>query len=325
MSSLSAPVTLPVAAPGEPAPSSSDARYTGPLRFFRKHLDGAYSLARSYWLHYVVGGNLYALLADRLVSLAADNMAARHAAALAILLALGLYGWWIFLAVGTWTSAGKHAGRGGDMGWVYAARTALLLGLVMTLFTVPAMVTKVREHSDILAGQQPGPAPAFWLSADARVLLLQGGINDGAAAGLERALARAPQVTTVVLASNGGWTREGRLIGDVIAARGLNTHVESKCSSACTLAFLAGKVRSAKEGAKLGFHLFGPGDRKTSEVAVRKAYGRLSMEIGFIDKINATPPERMWYPDASELVRYRVLTQAQGDAVPTLQGPATQM
>lgn len=329
MSSLSAPAALPLASPlslpCDAAPASADPRHHGPLRFFRKHLGGAYSLARSYWLHYVIGGNLCALLVDRVVSLAADNLAARYAATLAILLTLGLYGCWIFLALGTWTSAGRHVGRGGAVGWVLAARTALLCGLALTLFTVPTLVKTVRSHWDILAGMQPGPAPAFWLSADARMLVLEGGINDGAAGELERALARAPQVTTVVLASNGGWTREGRLIGEVIAARGLNTHVESECSSACTLAFLAGKVRSAREGAHLGFHLFGPGDRKTSELAVRKAYGRLGMETGFIDKINATSPERMWYPAAGELVRYRVLTQAQGAAAPRLQGPVTRM
>lgn len=325
MSSLSAPATLPLALPGEAAPASGTPHYRGPFPFFRKHLDGAYPLARSYWLHYVIGGNLCASLVERVVSLAADNLAARYAAMLAILLALGSYGCWIFLAVGTWTCAGKHAGRGGAVGWVLAARASLLCGLLMMLFTVPAVVNTVRSHSDILAGHQPGPAPAFWLSADARVLLLQGGINDGTAGELERALARAPQVRTVVLASNGGWTREGRLIGEVIAARALNTHVESECSSACTLAFLAGKVRSAEGGAHLGFHLFGPGDRKSSERAVRKAYGRLGMDAGFIDRISATPPERMWYPAAGELVRYRVLTQAPGAAAPTLKGPATRM
>lgn len=323
MTSLIAPPALPAPAFCEPLPLHGNPRHAGPLGRLRKHLDGEYALARSYWLHYVVGSNLYSVLAERLIALAGDNLAARYASALAILLVLGLYAFWLFLALGVWACAGRHPGRGGSSGWAQAARGALLLGLVMTLMTVPVSVKIVRDHAGMLAGQQPGPATTFRLSGDASILRVHGGINDGTAAELERLLARTPQVTTVVLASGGGWTREGRMMGDVIAARGLNTHVESECSSACTLAFLAGKVRSASKGAHLGFHLFGPGERKASEAAVRKAYGRLDMESGFIDRINETPPTRMWYPDADELVRYRVLTRVQGDTLPALNGAAT--
>ncbi|MGC5394069.1 hypothetical protein ACPXAZ_26190, partial [Escherichia coli] len=59
---------------------------------------------------------------------------------------------------------------------------------------------------------------------------------------------------TVVLYSAGGWVREGKLVGEVIRRRRLNTYVEQECSSSCTLAFLAGRDRAMDPRAHIGFH-----------------------------------------------------------------------
>jgi hypothetical protein len=222
-------------------------------------------------------------------------------------------------------SSGKHAGRGGNAGWAGVAKFFIVIGVLVQLSGTVVMAQALREHWDALRGEQPGPPAAFYLSSDARSLTLEGGINDGVAGQLEAILARSPRVTTLVLASGGGWTREGRLLGDIVAARGLNTHVATECSSACTLAFLAGKVRSASEDAQLGFHRFGPGDRKTGEAAARKAYARLLMKGDFILKVTDTSPDDMWYPEAAELVGYKVLTQAPGQAVPAPGGALTKL
>ncbi len=297
-----------------PAPLYAEPRHAGPLGPFRKHLAGDYSLLRSYFLHFHIGNKMFDAALTGAIASATDNLPARYALALTILLLLAQCTCWLFLATGAWASAGKHAGRGGKRFWAYAARGAIIFSGLVMASTILVSADSIRSQWNVLAGEQPGPAPTFYLSADARSLTLEGGINDGTAAALEEALARASKVTTLVLASDGGWTREGRMIGDIIAARGLNTHVEKACSSACTLAFLAGKTRSASEDAVLGFHSFGFTDRKAGRDAAREAYVRLKMGSEFIDKVSATPPEEVWYPDPEELLRYRVLTQAQGKA-----------
>lgn len=292
------------------------ARHAGPLGFLRKHLDGDYSLARTYWVHLYLGTRLFDFMSVRGLEAVSNHAPARYGAVLTIVLVILAYALWIFQALGTWAAAGKHAARGGSQGWATAARVALVFGLLANLMSIPESVQAIRAGAAVLSSEQPGPAPAFYLSSDARTLTLHGGINDGVTRQLEDALARSPKVTTLVLASGGGWTSEGRQIGDLVAARGLNTHVETECSSACTLAFLAGKVRSASEGARLGFHRFGPGERKVNEEAAREAYTRLHMSGDFIARVNNTNPENMWYPQPGELLDYQVLTQAPGQAVP---------
>jgi hypothetical protein len=299
------------------------ARHAGPLGFLRKHLDGDYPLARTYWVHLYFGNRIVDFLSLGALETVANHSPARYGAVLTIVLVMLAYAVWIFLALGTWAAAGKHAGRGGSHGWATAARVALVFGVLAQLMSVPESVQAIRSAVAVLDSEQPGPRPAFYLSRDARTLTLYGGINDGVARQLDDALARSPKVTTLVLASGGGWTSEGRQIGNLVAARGLNTHVDTECSSACTLAFLAGKVRSASQGARLGFHRFGPGDRKANEEAARAAYARLHMQSDFITKVTNTAPENMWYPKPGELLDYKVLTQAPGQAVPAPGGALT--
>ncbi|QNA88666.1 hypothetical protein G4G28_09535 [Massilia sp. Dwa41.01b] len=228
-------------------------QHPGPLGFLRKHLAGDYSLPRTYWLHLYFGNKIFETGSSVLLDTVMEDAPARYSSAAAVLVILLWYPFWAFMARGAWVSAGKHAARGGSSGWAAAARVAVVLGLVFQLFSVPESLRNLRDHWSQTGGQQPGPAPSFFLSTDGRTLSLHGGINDGIAAQLEAALARAPVVTTLMLASNGGWTYEGQKLGRLIAARGLNTHVETECSSACTLAYLAGKVRSAREGAHRAF------------------------------------------------------------------------
>jgi hypothetical protein len=47
---------------------------------------------------------------------------------------------------------------------------------------------------------------------------------------------------------------ESNQIAKLIAHHHLNTYVQHKCSSACTVAFLAGKRRCISATAKIGFH-----------------------------------------------------------------------
>src|SRR5262249_7757254 len=146
--------------------------------------------------------------------------------------------------------------------------------------------------------------------ADGKSILLNGGINDGTAESLSKALDRAPSVTTVVLQSTGGWAREGNLIAKVISERGLNTYVELECSSACTIAFLAGKERSADPTARIGFHSFrsiGADANKTSSNAIdaaaaQETYRRAGLSSAFIAKVVATSQDKIWYPSHKELL-----------------------
>jgi hypothetical protein len=215
------------------------------MAFFRKHLNGDYSLARAYWLHLFV--LQFAFLGASIVFLdwLAQIFPARYSSGTVIFLTVFGYIVWGWSIGGTWASANQHTARGGQPGWAVIVKCLIVVGGAKMLFATPGNVATITDHWEVALGAQLGPSVSLQLSRDSKAIVLAGGINDGAAAALAHALDRAPSVTTVVLQSGGGWTREGKLIASTIAARGLATRVDTECSSACTIAFLAGSVRTA--------------------------------------------------------------------------------
>src|SRR5207237_7021568 len=83
---------------------------------------------------------------------------------------------------------------------------------------------------------------------------ISGGIKYGLARDFEKLLDTYSGIRVVHLDSLGGRIGEGKRLNALIRARNLDTYVETKCMSACTLAFAAGKQRVLRRGAVLGFH-----------------------------------------------------------------------
>ena len=62
------------------------------------------------------------------------------------------------------------------------------------------------------------------------------------------------QLEAIFLTSNGGAVNNGFAFSAIISRHELNTVAKGVCSSACTLAFLAGVDRHLMQDARLGFH-----------------------------------------------------------------------
>lgn len=63
-----------------------------------------------------------------------------------------------------------------------------------------------------------------------------------------------PDVSGVILDSEGGNIYQGRGVAKLIRVHQLDTYVYSNCYSACSIAFIAGKNRYLDSDGKLGFH-----------------------------------------------------------------------
>lgn len=289
--------------------------YKGPLAFFRRHYNGDYSLARSYWVNTLLISLFAPLLGFMVVPWLVEHFPARYGSAgFLFVTALGVAAW--FWAVsGTWASANKHVQRGGEPGWATAAKVMIVLGVIKTFGDVGNLMPALQEHMRVATGAQLGPSTKLEVRADGRSILLAGGINDGTAEQLEKALTMAPAVTTVVLSSEGGWIREGKMLSDVIRKRELNTYVEGYCASACTIAFLAGKERAVAPSAKIGFHASRSVGSSASNLSpedtaqLRLIYQNARLPDAFIRQVTNTPYEGMWHPSHSELLAAGVLTR----------------
>ena len=289
--------------------------YKGPLAFFRRHYNGDYSLARSYWVNTLLISLFAPLVGVMLLPWLSEKFPARYGSAcLLFLTALGVTAWFWAVA-GTWASANKHVQRGGKSSWATAAKFMIVLGVLRTLGDVGNMLPMLEEHFGVATGDQLGPSTRLELRADGRSILLAGGINDGSAEQLDRALQLAPAVTTVVFSSNGGWIREGQMLADVIRKHRLNTYVEGYCASACTIAFLAGKERAAAPAARIGFHASRsvgsvettPSSAETAQL--RTIYRDAQLPDSFVRQALDTPHQKMWDPPHEVLLTAGVLTR----------------
>jgi hypothetical protein len=155
---------------------------------------------------------------------------------------------------GTAMSALRRFLDGSQVVWSLLALLSLGVGTVATVRELGRMGPYLKEHWAVAQGKQPTESFEVALSSDGRVVTFAGGINDGAAAAIDRAIGAAPRVGTLLLHSPGGWLREGRRMADVVKRYRLNTRVEGECFSACTLVLLAGANRSAGERARIGVH-----------------------------------------------------------------------
>lgn len=287
--------------------------YRGPLAFVRRHYNGDYSLARSYWVNTFLLSLFAPLLGVMLVPLLGEHFAARWSSTAVLLVSALALALWLWAIAGTWASANKHVSRGGQARWASAAKIVIVLGVLKTIGDMGMTLPQYSEHWQVARGQQAGSPTEIEVRADGKSLLLRGGINDDSPEKLEHALARAPAIHTVVLQSEGGWVRQGLRVAEVIRARGLNTYVENYCASACTIAFLAGKERAADPRAKIGFHRARiVGQRASSgndTSGLLRFYRGAGLPESVISKIAATPFEDMWFPNHTEMLANGILTR----------------
>lgn len=280
--------------------------------FFIKHLKGDYSLARSYWLHTVLVGWGTAALGLFALDRVSEDHAARDVS-MALLAYLGvalLITMWSI--AGAWMSAMKHLFGNGRAIWAVAAMLSLAVGAFGTVREYADLLPAMREHWAIAQGEQPGEQFVITLVDEGRVVTFKGGVNDGAALALDKVIGDAPRVTTVRLESPGGWMREGQRMAAVIARYGLSTRVEKRCSSACTVAFLAGVDRTLGEGATLGFHRArGPGEDAKGEgdADEGEVYAKAGLPEAFIRRVLDTPNNEIWVPSRRDLLGAGVLTR----------------
>ena len=283
--------------------------------FFWRHLVGDYSLGRSYWLHTVLLGWGLAAFGAWVFRELGDRGTMRSVSIAVLCFEPVVVAVWLWSIFGTAMSALRRLFDGSQVVWSLLALLSLGLGTLATVHSLGKMGYYLREHWAVAQGKQPTERFDVTLRDDGRVVVFSGGINDGAAAAIDKAIGAAPRAGTLLLHSPGGWLREGRRMAEVVERYRLNTRVEGDCFSACTLVLLAGTSRSAGDKAQIGFHR----GRAVGETAEDRAlparaeemeiYRRAGLKPEFVRRIVATPNDAIWIPSRGELLREDVLTR----------------
>ncbi len=198
--------------------------------------------------------------------------------------------------------------------WAHLARCMVALGaLLLAVQTVRNVVPASFASLQIVFGADPTPPHTVRLVADGTAILLSGGIGTGTADEFRTLLAASPGVQRIDLVSKGGRVAEADDMAALIRARGLSTHTDGFCASACTIVYMAGRTRSIGPGGRLGFHRYSfPGLTEAQEIALNIKGERTLTEAGvrpgFVAKAFATPSSDVWVPDQPALLDARVVT-----------------
>lgn len=285
-----------------------------------RHWRGHLSLPVSYWINAVLIPGIYAVAGIVVLEPLEASDLPLSAVAFALLLYLAIGGaLWVWSMVGVWRSAGFHESRGGSSGWATIARVVVVISLLGAAASSHDKFLFAAETAQLAVGSDPiGDAAKLELQPDGKSLLLDGNLTAGTASRFEAVLAAHPNANAVLLRSHGGRTREAERIARLIASRQLSTEVIGHCSSACTLVLLAGKQRSVRAGARVGFHQPSfPGlsaeDQRLMTADLRAIYESQGVSSAFLDKALGVPPQSMWFPDRSQLFEANVITG--GEAV----------
>src|SRR5262249_4364914 len=155
-------------------------------------------------------------------------------------------GFSVWQLVGTWRSANKRIAERSAMGmrapWAGLAKVAICLGwLQLAVFTVKDAVPQISEATSMAFMNDPQiPAYAIRVMNNGSEAEIGGGIKFGLTSDFEKILTASDRIRIVHLDSVGGRVGEAQKLNALIRRRGLDTYVESKCLSACTLAFVGG-------------------------------------------------------------------------------------
>ncbi len=221
--------------------------------------------------------------------------------------------WGTFQAVGTWRSATRDRAERVAIGkssiWPVMAQVVVVCGTVgLAAQLVRTGAPQAIEIWQIAFEGDPGiPDYTLRLMRDGTELEINGGIKFGLATEVEKVIRDSPGLRVLHLNSIGGRLGAAEKLAKVIRGRGLVTYTSSECSSACTIAFAAGRERYLKVGAKLGYHA-GVLAGAPLQAEMRHALIQAGLPPSFADRAVSFSSQQMWYPTVSELEAAKAIT-----------------
>ena len=281
------------------------------LKFISRHWRGEYGLWVSLLCFSLLAFAVVFLISLQILSsISPDNPPYRRMLlATPVFFAIAAAGIWQL--IGTWraSSAARSTTNYRLTRW-FARLTAVAVTLVaFAIFA--ALPSALRNLNKMATDQDEYGLAGNNLEVSDTNLVITGHFSWGLLDRVEAALAENPDIDTVVLNSPGGHAAVGRRLSALIAARHLNTAVVDMCASACTYAYSGGEHRLAGPRARLGFHTeFGdnPQTLALSQAIGRAYWTQFGLPEEFIQKINDTPKDDVWFPSLKELRNLNFIT-----------------
>jgi len=217
----------------------------------------------------------------------------------------------IWQLVGNWRAVDAHLRSGGGMVLLWCSYGVMVIAITLAIL----------QWLDAIAARAPmAVAPAVVplqlpLQADGTVVTLSGPLSWQMHSALEELLTAPHDIQQVNLDSLGGLVFGARALAILIERHALDTHIDARCLSACTLVFMAGARRTMAVDAQLGFHRYGIDEPNrvetinvTEELEKDRAYLlRRGASAAFVESVFRAGPQDMWIPTQAQLIEAGVL------------------
>ncbi|KAB7762489.1 hypothetical protein [Xanthomonas maliensis] len=197
----------------------------------------------------------------------------------------------------------RDRGTGTSRGW---------LMVWLLLLALPLMVALLHQMASTERDRQGHANARMRLSADGRVLQIDGSIGARFVPDFRAALARAPQLQRVDIDSGGGLVTDALQAVEQIRARRLVVRVNNTCASACVLLWAASPARELSLRGRIGLHQAQVPGRvpeqwrsnalqdltdRSRKVLIGAGFGP-----GLLSAWRTTPATSMYWADASMLM-----------------------
>ncbi len=287
------------------------------LKYLRQHWRGNLSLTRAFWVNLVLLFILLGILERFLFPPYIENESAVTTAVIVyfIVVKLIVYPWQV---VGVLRTCDLRIKSDTGRSWATAAQIALVVSLAVTLLaTIETWQSLQVFKRDMLLKEVSSPEPLYSLDLIEQETLihLRGPFQIGITNRVADLIERYPEITGIILDSEGGQIYEGRGLARLIRDNNLQTYSLDQCLSSCTTAFVAGTTRTLGINARLGFHQYKTYSLIPSiDVAAEQAkdmaiFEQQGVSPEFLEKIFIHPPKSMWWPEIVVLINAGVVHQ----------------
>lgn len=296
-------------------------KITSVSRYISDHWKGHHSVAWSLWVN-LLGVRAVLFLTQELLTAALPS---GFVLPIWVIIPLVVFFHGLIFAwqvVGLIRAADRHCRSSGQMYAVLGTHLALVVAVLWVLsYSLEAWHLTQPNPDNALPSlaELDAQRKALYdlkVSSQQTALTISGSLEHGITARVTALLNAHPTIKTIHLASPGGNIFEARGLAAQIRTRGLDTSIRSECSSACSLAFMGGKMRTIAVNAKLGFHQY----RLDTDIVILAAdpskeqqrdlatFQQAGVAPWFLDRLFQSGPKNMWYPEVHDLLRAGVIT-----------------
>ena len=282
--------------------------YNGRMTYLRAHWRGEQPLLLSFWINLVA---VRALLWTLPLHALSPDPLPMPVLPVVIAADFALFVWQI---VGVVRSVENHMLDRGGMAptWGIYAAIAVVVFAMVTQWLGFYQLTQDKPDDELFTTRMDRLHASQYdlrVADDGTSLLLDGTIALGITKATAALLTQQPRIQRIELASTGGNIFEARGMAALILPLQVQTHVESECSSACTLVFMAGEERTLGKNARLGFHAY----RLDSDIVMphvdivseqerdRSFFLARDLDAQFLSRIFERENAEIWFPDHREL------------------------